>query len=819
MRASWLLIRAQIKNKKGGYISLFVLTLIIGLMLSLSLSVVVNIRSAAQDAVEASNFGDLYLNFGLDYVPTDQDFSKLNEMEEFDRVDPLKKIKVLGKPANLLNRNGEKTEVSLLPAIYEYNSNQLSLRLLSDDQKSYLPSVQCAPPKKGEAYLPILFIDLYGAALGDRYVITSENETFEFVVSGFVEDITQINMISIGEHNVYVNHADLHELEMKCLQEREAAEDAARSNPDLMPRMPEFNLTYTLHLGISEAYGDCDTEELFQRIEDATGLRGKSAFYFDDEMFVHFASHIFYLILFVILVFVIVMFIAALAILNFTIYSSIESEYRNIGVMKAVGLKNAAFNVVYLLSYPMALIAGLVTGSLCALPILKLTAPLLLELTCMLPRTTLAVGSMSAVSLVLVLICVILILWQLRGINKIKPRRVLSEGKQSVYRSSGLKIKLAKPWLNMRLSLKQFTASARTYVGSVFVIAILFFVLLVGLSTTTLVTPDKMMEDFWGFDWDIMVLYRDQDEYKELHDEVNRIIFEESEVKDSYLVYQHTINGLDQNLAVFALDEQHLDRMTSLLDGRAPQNAGEVALTKIVADSKNIKIGDDIELQFNDKKATYKVTGFFQTINHLGRSVTLTTSGLERLLGDSYDDDLTQVWYVLEDQSVSDAVREKVNLEFPDLNVVSIVETWENYGLMSRAFDVLPVIIFCFAVVFVVISSFQLAEKIFNREQIDFGIMKAIGFRNKVTRQIFSSRFAFVALIGLLLGGIVFHVAADPLMNLLANFMGLSQVNIRVPAFQALLAALAMIIIFRLVAHFISRKIARLNVRDLVADV
>ena len=60
MRTSWVLIRAQIKNKKGGYISLFVLTLIIGLMLSLSLSVVMNIRSAAQEAVEASNFGDLF---------------------------------------------------------------------------------------------------------------------------------------------------------------------------------------------------------------------------------------------------------------------------------------------------------------------------------------------------------------------------------------------------------------------------------------------------------------------------------------------------------------------------------------------------------------------------------------------------------------------------------------------------------------------------------------------------------------------------------------------------------------------------------------
>jgi putative ABC transport system permease protein len=61
------------------------------------------------------------------------------------------------------------------------------------------------------------------------------------------------------------------------------------------------------------------------------------------------------------------MSIAALAILNFNIYSSIESEYRNIGVIKAVGLKNSSFNAVYLLSYLAALIVSRI----------KIRAPLL----------------------------------------------------------------------------------------------------------------------------------------------------------------------------------------------------------------------------------------------------------------------------------------------------------------------------------------------------------------------------------------------------------------------------------------------------------
>ena len=82
MRAARMLIRAQIKSKKGSYISIFILTLMIGLMLSFSLSLVVNIRSAALEAVEASKFGDLYLNYYYERVPEEEDFRRLEKMQK-----------------------------------------------------------------------------------------------------------------------------------------------------------------------------------------------------------------------------------------------------------------------------------------------------------------------------------------------------------------------------------------------------------------------------------------------------------------------------------------------------------------------------------------------------------------------------------------------------------------------------------------------------------------------------------------------------------------------------------------------------------------
>ena len=101
MDAIILLIKSQFKVKKGSYLSIFFLTLIIGLMLSTSLSLVANINSSLTEALDASNFGDLYMLYLDAFIPSEDEIEKLEDMEEFEDVRALPKIKTISPTARI----------------------------------------------------------------------------------------------------------------------------------------------------------------------------------------------------------------------------------------------------------------------------------------------------------------------------------------------------------------------------------------------------------------------------------------------------------------------------------------------------------------------------------------------------------------------------------------------------------------------------------------------------------------------------------------------------------------------------------------------
>lgn len=436
----------------------------------------------------------------------------------------------------------------------------------------------------------------------------------------------------------------------------------------------------------------------------------------------------------------------------------------------------------------------------------------------MLINTKISIGITIFVYLILLIICLLLILLQIRKLKKIKPYKVISEGKKSTYNSSGLKIALNKPFFITKFSFKQFTASIKTYLGSIFVIIILFYFVLIGLSMNKILTPDRMMKEYWGFDWDIMITYKNQNEYKKMNTEIYKLISKEESIEKIYRIYQHMINGLDGNLALFSIDKENINQMSSIISGRGPQNDSEVAITKILADSNNIKIGDEIELKYEENKVKFKITGFFQTISNVGRAVTLTTSGLERLLDKPYNNETMYISYILTDQSISDDIVKKINEKYPSLEAISVVDIWKDYGLMSDAFEIVSIIISIVAIIFVIISSILLTDKIFKREIIDFGIMKAIGFKNFIIRKIFYLRFLIVALIGLIVSSILFKFTGNILLNKLGSFFGLSRLTINISIIQIMISGSIMLIIFWLVAYFVSRKVKKLKVRDLIIN-
>lgn len=385
MEAFKVLLRAQIKNKKSSYIGVLILTIIIGLMLAFSISLTININSAAKDAIKSSKFGNLYLNFNYYHFPKEEELKNLKEMKEFENVRILRKIQVFGSVAKIVDDNGKKVEIAQIPALYVYDKDKLPLRIFNREKNAYLKENELLPPKEGEIYVPVSFIEMYNACIGDKYIIGSEESSFEYVISGFVEDISQINMIYIGEHNIYLNQKDYDILENKSNEEKDNVrklsnkikdlslllktnglkfsdildadevtisnvfensniesndninikekieklkeiqkyvdldkiEDFKKLEETLISNLLKFNFNYTIHLDIKDEYSKTNTNELFKRIEESTGLRDKAVIYGDDELFINFSSLISYMVLLVVVVFVIIIFIASLAIIRF----------------------------------------------------------------------------------------------------------------------------------------------------------------------------------------------------------------------------------------------------------------------------------------------------------------------------------------------------------------------------------------------------------------------------------------------------------------------------------------------------------------------
>ena len=697
MKALWVLIKAQFKNKKSNYISIFFIALLIGLLLSLSVSMIVNVNNTATDAAKASNIGDYFMMFVVNYVPTDEDFENLNQMEEIKSIRVPEKVRVIGEYGNINKKDNEKISLEKDPAFYAYRSDFMPFRILSEDKKSYLPPDQVKAPEKGEAYVPISFIAQFGVEIGDTYHLKTAEEDFKFKISGLVEDLTQTNMISIGEHNIYLNESDFNLLKQ-----------VSKKNPE------QFHFNYMVYFDVNEEFETVPMNEMFKRVQEKTGLRDKAIFSGTDDLLIFFASIISYIIIFAILIFIIIMFIASLLISNFSVASSIEEEYKNIGVLKAIGLKNRSFNLVYIFSYISAMILGFVVGLLLSIPLYNMVTPYLFDVTSMLATNQIVILPTLIGFLIFVLIMLVFLLIQLRKIGKIVPAKALREGKQANYSSSGVKIKLSKPVLNLKLSIKQFTSSAKSYIGSTFVVAFLFFFVLVSLSLTTVMTPDRMMTEFWGFDWDLITIYDSHEEYEENNQQIRKIIEEDVEINDSYLVYQLPISTLDQNVGAFILEEKDMDQMTSILAGRAPQDDAEVAITKILADNAQIQIGDSIEVKYNDNTADFVVTGLFQTINQAGQAMTFADSVIEKLA--ISDKNLyTQEYYIIDNQDKGKDIAKNINEQLPDIEVQNVVEMWESYGLMAAGFDYLAVLILVLSIVFAIISSFILAEKYFLR--------------------------------------------------------------------------------------------------------
>lgn len=485
----------------------------------------------------------------------------------------------------------------------------------------------------------------------------------------------------------------------------------------------------------------------------------------------------------VLLVVSILLIVIAFVVLRFTISFTLSEEFREIGVMKAIGIGNFKIRGLYLVKYMGLSIIGAAVGLALSFPFGKMIMDV--------SSQTIIVGNQSPILInflcaVLVIAVILLFCYGCTGkVKKLTPIDAIRNGQTGErFRKKSL-MGLGKSRLPVTpfLALNDIVSSPRRYS----IITLTFFLCLALLlmlsATVSTMNSNSLATAFGGADCDIYLdntiisecMLEDGRERLEKH--LNKIerILEENGIPGK--CYQEMVFTLpvsfgenESNISIYQGTGSTMD-MYEYTAGIAPRNTDEIAITRIAADKLDADIGDTVTVKTIDGDKEYIISAFFQSINMQGSGIRLHSDEYINYVQAAGGTDMQIAFTDYPDSREIERRVEEIRKIFPDYNIRTCAEAvadmlgiTETLGAVKSFVVVLSILLAAFITV--------LMERSFiAKEQGEIALMKAVGTRNGKIYTYHALRFLFVGMITVIIGEIfampLTHLCIDPIFKMM----------------------------------------------------
>lgn len=479
-----------------------------------------------------------------------------------------------------------------------------------------------------------------------------------------------------------------------------------------------------------------------------------------------------------------ILIIIAFVVLRFTISFTLSEEFREIGVMKAIGIGNFKIRGLYLVKYMGLSIIGAAIGLALSLPFGKM----LMDVS----SQNIIVGNQSPILVnivcaVLVAVVILLFCYSCTGrVKKLTPIEAIRNGQTGErFRKKSL-MSLGKSRLPMApfLALNDIASSPRRYS----IVTLTFFLclsLLLMLSATVSTMNSNSLAATLGWaDCDIYLdskiiaecMMEDGHEKLEKHlDEMEQTLAENDIPAKCYqemmFILPVSFRENESNICIYQGTGSTMD-MYEYTAGTAPQNTDEIAITRIAADKLNAKIGDTVTVKTMDGNKEYMISAFFQSMNMQGSGI--------RLHSDAYINYIqaggggnTQITFT--DHPDSKEIERRVGeiqRIFPDYkNIRTCAEAVADMVGITGALDAVKSFTAVLTIVLAALITVLMEHSFIAKEQGEIALMKAVGTRNGKIYAYHALRFLFVGMMAVMIGEILAmpltHLCIDPIFKMM----------------------------------------------------
>jgi len=522
------------------------------------------------------------------------------------------------------------------------------------------------------------------------------------------------------------------------------------------------------------------------------------------------------IVAFIVLILSVCLIILSFVVLKVSLSFTISKEYREIGVMKAIGIKNRKIRFLYLTKYLAMAISGSVIGFFLSIPLSKLLLSSVTE--------NMALGNsfgygINAIGALLVVITIVILAYlATRIVKKATPVDAIRTGQSGERYSKKSKLHLShakKMRASSFLAVNDTVSSPKRYISIViaFTICVLFVLMLV--NTTNTMQSDKLISSF-GTKSDLyldsvsesMKIMGHDREYRENYfDELDRKLSELGIPGHFFQEQQYTynveINGRSNKVVC-----EHGFR-TSFEDlvftsGTRPQNRNEVAITKILSDKLGVGIGDTITIDFGSEKYDCIITAFYQSFNQVGEVL--------RLHPDAPDEpgnmSSVMAFQITFDDHPSAKVIEERKAVIKENFTNDKVETCAEY--VASCINVVPTmlavqyLLLGITIIIVILVTVLMEVSFIADEKSQIALLKAIGFKDSKISRWHVLRFGIVTLFAMILSAALSIPMTKLCISPIFGMMGAGNIDYAIDPLQIFLIYPGIIVLTALITAFLT---------------
>lgn len=777
------ILKANIRRQKSSFIGIFILMLIVSLAMTAVLTISVNSQKSDEEALEHVGFGDMLVL--MDNGGQEEGKELIQKVEEHDEVEKVQVIPAIC--ANFKEINGESNGSSVM--LERYDPAELDFRIFDESGTGYIEEPEAL--KAGEIYAPICYSTSYHCKVGDTIPVKLMKHTENYTIKGFFED-PFMGSSMMGIKTVLVSDADM-EIMLKSI--REGTADSINEGMLLnIFRKENSNLS---HLKFQ------------QELNKDTGVAGYAWISMGTGQAMGYMLIMIRIFSGSFLVFIALLLIITLIIMNHSIGSSIEMEYVNLGILKAVGVTQGKLKVILMLQYLLSALLGAVLGVPLAIPAIKIINKITTPVVGILTPNYLAMIPCFMALLGIMAFLVLFISMKLRKLKEITPVRAICGGKENIYFSSRLELPIRKKGMSFWLAFRQLTSNGKKYISVGVITGLLvFFMIMMGHMDAWMGEDGtEFSRIFDATEYDLWVHCYNED----IQEEVEETIESYSKIEKKYQVQNVYLMMEGCKIMCFVCEAP--EEIESVLEGRTCQYDNEILITDFVADDLGLQIGDTVTVAENDKKEEYMVSGIYQCANDMGSNFAMSKAGYERVgnqrLGEAY---------CLKNPEKAKDIAEKLNERYGTELKVTAERGFNGIDSIVSAVNAVSVLVYVLAVIFALVVISLVCGKIFAKERQDYGIYKAMGFTSGNLRLQFALRFMLVSLIGSVLGVVLTILLMNKCFGLLLSYVGISQIETEIAWISVLIPIGMMAVVFFLFSYWKAGKIKRVQPRVLISE-